>query len=208
MGKIKYTVFCVLLLLPALCRAQQEADDFGIWQTIDITTEPSDRWNFGVVFEHRSKNNAKDMDCALVMPHISYKITDWLSTGLQAEYITDPADKYLTLRPNVTASYASHGFKFSLRQLLYCEYGLGRESWISRMRTRAKINYTIPGTNLKPYSSYEYFYTDVWVRSRLRFGFEYSFGKHSGIEAYYMRHYYPQRDFTRHVAGVCYTFNI
>ena len=74
--KHKGLVLLILLITgigrPVLIRAQ-ERDDFGIWSQIDLGARISDKWSGGLWFEHRSKENARTLDCALVMPYVNYK---------------------------------------------------------------------------------------------------------------------------------------
>ena len=60
--------FWIYLLLPLFCgqflRAQ-ERDDFGIWSQIDLSAKFGGQWSGGLWFEHRSKEDARTLDCAL-----------------------------------------------------------------------------------------------------------------------------------------------
>lgn len=95
----------------------QERDDFGIWSQIDVGAKLTDKWTGGLWFEHRSKEYAKTLDCALVMPYLNYRPVKYLQLGYASEFITTISGWYITCRPSATLLLGDGPLTFALREL-------------------------------------------------------------------------------------------
>lgn len=200
-------IIAVVLFLGTVCRAQ-ERDDFGIWQSINLKGNIGKGWSAGLWFEHRSKESARTLDCALVMPYVNYRPVSYLQFGYSSEYILTGGPKYITCRPSVTLLLSSGDLSFQLRELPIYEHNLdtGNGSWT--LRTRGKAAYAIPGTHLKPYVSCELFTADKWKKTRHYFGTEWKIDKHSTLDVFYMYYVMSTLPYQRHVLGLSYTFGL
>ena len=211
---MKYKGLFFLILLTAfvgtagsLCA--QERDDFGIWSQIDLGARISEKWTGGLWFEHRSKDNAGTLDCALVMPYVNYRPWRHLQLGYSSEFIQTLGGWLITCRPSVTLLLGEGNLSFALRELpIYthdCTSGSGK--WA--LRTRGKVAYAIPDTRFKPYVSCELFTTRRWEKTRYYAGTTCTLGPRSTLDLFYL--YYvmagtPNRE--RHVFGLGYAFKI
>lgn len=187
----------------------QERDDFGIWSQIDVGAKLTDKWTGGLWFEHRSKEYAKTLDCALVMPYLNYRPIKFLQLGYASEFITTLSGWYITCRPSATLLLGDGPLTFALRELPIYTYHCTDKTGKWALRTRGKVAYAIPQTRLKPYLSCELFTTDKWEKTRYYAGTTWSLGKHSTIDLFYL--YYvmagePNRE--RHVLGLGYAFKL
>ena len=190
-------------LLPA-----QERDDFGIWQDIDIGARFSERWSGGLWFEHRSKENAKTLDCALVMPYVNYAAGEHIHLNYASEFIQTLGGWLITCRPSATLLLGDGDLTFALRELPiythYCTDGSGK--WT--LRTRGKVAYALPQTRLKPYLSCELFTARHWEKTRYYLGTTWSFGSHSTLDLFYLYYVMAGVSTQRHVLGLGYAFKI
>jgi hypothetical protein len=211
---MKYKGLFFLILLTAfigtagsLCA--QERDDFGIWSQIDLGARISEKWTGGLWFEHRSKDNAGTLDCALMMPYVNYRPWRHLQLGYSSEFIQTLGGWLITCRPSVTLLLGEGNLSFALRELpIYthdCTSGSGK--WA--LRTRGKVAYAIPDKRFKPYVSCELFTTRRWEKTRYYAGTTCALGPRSTLDIFYL--YYvmagtPNRE--RHVLGLGYAFKI
>lgn len=200
-----------LLVLLSFCgpilRAQ-DRDDFGIWQDIDVGARLSERWSGGLWFEHRSKGDAKVLDCALVMPYVDYKLSRFIHLNYASEFIQTLKGWYITCRPSVSLYLGEGNLSFTLRELpIYthcCTDGTGK--WT--LRTRGKVAYALPQTRLKPYLSCELFTARHWEKTRYYLGTSWSFGSHSTLDLFYLYYVMAGMSTQRHVLGLGYAFKI
>lgn len=205
----KLLLICFMLLLSGFCLSAQEKDDFGIWQNITVTGKIAPKWSIGICAEHRSKDMAQDLDCALVMPNVSYKPWPFLKFDLASEYIMCGDCTQWTLRPSASFYVPSTGrLDVSFRFLPIYEHTVetGVSTWT--LRSRVKAAYNLESIPLVPYVSSEIFTASQWKKTRHYVGAEYSFGKHSAIDVFYMYHIMAGKQWQRHVAGITYIFSI
>lgn len=207
---VRRFIVSVLVLLSfcgPILRAQ-DRDDFGIWQDIDVGAKLSERWTGGLWFEHRSKGDAKVLDCALVMPYLDYKLSRFIHLNYASEFIQTLNGWYITCRPSVSLYLGEGNLSFTLRELpIYthcCADGSGK--WT--LRTRGKVAYSLPQTRLKPYLSCELFTARHWEKTRYYLGTSWSFGNHSTLDLFYLYYVMAGMSTQRHVLGLGYAFKI
>jgi len=206
---IKFLLIIDLLFICSGSKAQ-EADDFGIWQSLSFKAGLGPKADIGLWLEHRSKERAQTLDCAIVMPFVNWSPSPYLTFGYSSEYyIIGSGARYITCRPAVTLNLGSGDLKFSLREMFLYEHGFttGTGSWT--LRSRAKVSYKIPETSFKPYISCEIFTWEHWKKTRHYAGVTYPLGRHSTLDLFYM--YYVMSstpNHQRHVAGVSYSFHL
>ena len=200
-------VLCFLffsVLLPAAAIAQDK-DDFGIWSSLYSSVKVSDKWKVGLMAEHRSMDNTRGLDCALVMPSVEYRPFKFMKVGFASEYVMC-GDKttQVTARPYITLILSSGPLAVSVRELPIGEYTIetGTMEWTSR--TQFKATYGIGSTGLEPYVATEVFIRDGWKKTRHYIGTEYTFGKHSYLDLFYMYYVMSGKPRQRHVLGIGY----
>lgn len=200
----KHTLFAILLLIPALLSAKDK-DDFGIWSSVSSSFRISDRWKVGLMTEHRSLDNTRGLDCALVMPSFEYRPCKFIKTGFASEYVMC-GDKttQLTARPYVTLSVSSGPLTVSLRELPIGEYTFETKEMTWTSRTMFKAAYTIEKLGMQPYLASETFIREGWQKTRNYVGTEISFGRHSYADIYYMYYIMAGKTYQRHVLGIGY----
>ena len=204
------TIPCILLILVLsvpLTRAQ-DRDDFGIWQSIDVGTAFSDKWSGGLWFEHRSKGDAKVLDCALVMPYAGYRASRHVYLEYASEFIRALDGWYVTCRPSATLILGTGHFSFALRELPIYEHCLDTGTGTWTLRTRGKVSYALPQVRLKPYMSCELFNTRRWEKIRYCLGSTWSFGQRSSLELFYLCYVWAGVPTQRHILGLGYALSI
>ena len=206
--RYKGLLVLVLLLTVAGGVRAQERDDFGVWSQIDLKARVSDKWSGGLWFEHRSKGDAKVLDCALVMPYVNFQPWKHLSFNYASEFIQTLSGWQITCRPSATLLLGDGCLTFALRELPiythYCSDGHGK--WM--LRTRGKVAYAVPETPLKPYMSCELFTTRHWEKTRYYLGTTCALGKHSTLDLFYLYYVMSGVSTQRHVLGLGYAFKI
>lgn len=200
--------------LPFVLFAQDRGDDFGVWSSISASYRISSKWKVGLMAEHRSLDNAKELDCALVMPSVEFRPYKFLKVGYASEYVMcGDETTQLTARPYVTLVASSGPLTVSLRELPIGEYTIETKTmeWTSRTQFKASYNIKeiIKGKNIgmEPYLACETFIRNGWKKTRNYIGTEISFGKHSYVDLYYMYYIMSGKDYQRHVLGVGYGVN-
>ena len=202
------TIFLFLLVFGGLRLLAQDRDDFGIWQDIDVGAKLSERWTGGLWFEHRSKGDAKVLDCALVMPYVDYKLSRLIHLNYASEFIQTLKGWYITCRPSVSLYLGEGNLSFTLRELPIYTYCCADGSGNWMLRTRGKVAYALPQTPLKPYLSCELFTARHWEKTRYYLGTTWSFGKHSTLDLFYLYYVMAGASTQRHVLGLGYAFKI
>lgn len=195
------------ILLPAAISVNaREKDDFGSWQTITLDKKFAGKWNAGVLFEHRSKNDTKDLDCAVVMPYIQYKALPWLAFSFDSETVALGDRKMqITFRPAAILTHSIGNFNLSLRELPLYEYTFDTKASRWLLRTRGKVSFNISDTCLTPYAAAEVFTTTKWEKTRYFLGTDISLSDHSTLGLYYVCQHFPE--FCRHTLCVSCLFS-
>lgn len=205
----KLLLLAVAFALSAVAMSAQDKDDFGIWQNVTITGKLSPKWSVGICAEHRSKDMVQALDCALVMPNVSYKPWSFMKLDLASEYIMCGDCTQWSLRPSVSLYVPSTGdLDLSFRFLPIYEHTIETGEGVWTLRSRVKAAYNLESIHLTPYVSSELFTASQWKKTRHYVGAEYSFGKHSAIDVYYMYYIMAGKSWQRHVAGITYIFSI
>ncbi len=207
----KIALILVILSFPIVMLAHDK-DDFGIWSSVSASYRIDSKWKVGLMAEHRSLNNTKDLDCALVMPSVEYRPYKFMKVGFASEYVMcGDETTQLTARPYITFVLSSGPMSVSVRELPIGEYTFETKTMEWTSRTQVKATYSIKniGKNIgmEPYLACETFIRNGWKKTRNYIGTEISFGKHSYVDLYYMYYVMSGKDYQRHVLGLGYGVN-
>ena len=204
-ASMKKFAFIIFLLAFTASLSAQDKDDFGIWSSISGSWRISDKWKVGLMAEHRSLDDTRGLDCALVMPSFEYRICRFLKTGFASEYVMcGDNTTQLTARPYLTLVVSSGPLSVSLRELPIGEYTIETKEMVWTSRTMFKATYTLEKLRMEPYLATEIFIRDGWKKTRNYIGSEISFGKHSYADIYYMYYVMSGKAYQRHVLGLGY----
>ncbi|MCF0167426.1 MAG: DUF2490 domain-containing protein [Bacteroidales bacterium] len=194
----------ILFAIPAFLQGRDK-DDFGIWSSITSSYRISDNWTVGLLLEHRSLDNTRNLDCAYIMPSVEYRICKFLKAGLASEYVMcGNKTTQLTARPYITFGISSGPLSVSLRELPIGEYTFETKEMKWTSRTRLKAAYSIESLRIEPYLAMEIFVRDGWQKTRNYIGSEIALGKHSYADIYYMYYIMAGKTYQRHVLGLGY----
>lgn len=211
MKRIPYIL--ILLMIPIVLAAHDK-DDFGIWSSVSASYRFNSKWKVGLMAEHRSLDNAKELDCALVMPSVEYRPFKFMKIGFASEYVMcGDETTQLTARPYITFVLSSGPLSVSVRELPIGEYTFETKEMVWTSRTQIKASYSIKNIckgkdiGMEPYLACETFIRDGWKKTRNYIGTEISFGKHSYVDLYYMYYIMSGKEYQRHVLGLGYGIN-
>lgn len=198
-------------------------DDWAIWQYTTVTKSFDNGIGMLLRLEHRSKNHAQDLDCALVMPGVFYKATPWLQLGFIYDYAVTSTKNRHVLLPYATATHKAGDFTFTGREML--QYIISTDNLL--FRTKLQVQYKIQGTHfspyiaIEPYSNSKYskenendnFLVGVadWMgvaRSSNFFGTNIVLGKKSVLDVAYSYYYLGSSAPARHLLVLGYTYRL
>lgn len=134
-----------------MCSSLFAQDDFGIWQKINFNKPVSSKFGAQFIYEHRMKNNARDLDVALIMPGVWYKPVSWVTMGFIYDYaITKTATRHVIL-PYVNLAKGLGDFTLSWREM--GQYNITSDAFL--LRTSLSVKYHVPGTIFSPFVQIE-----------------------------------------------------
>lgn len=179
--------------------------DFGTWSYTTVSKPLGEKWGAMVRLEHRTKNNAGDLDCALIMPGISYKPVSWMTLGFIYDYaITTSANRQVLL-PYIQFAKTYGHFALSFREM--GQYIIDPSNLL--MRTKMQLQYKIDNSRITP-SIFIEPYTHELSLSRLSafVGANIKVGSRSSLEGGYTLYYLSASDTYRNILSIGYTVRI
>lgn len=196
---------CFLLSCAASLRAGAQ-DDFGVWQYFTVSKSFDNGLGVLLRLEHRSKANTRELDCALVMPGISYKPVKWFQFGFYYDFaMAQKANRHVLL------PYFQFSGNFGRWNLLWREMGqyvVNTGSFL--LRSKFQVQYSIPGTPVSPMLALEP-YTDKLqlARSTVFVGFTFKLGSRVRLESGYNLYYLKAADpHLRHLFNFGFSVNL
>ena len=204
MKKIKILMVFMLLAMPVALFAQD--NDLCFWNAVSLKKDVSDKWTVGVRTEHRAYHDASATQQYYIRPIVEYDILPWLKAAAQADFAWMYSGFNIRFQPQVTASYKTSGFDFSLRQRLQATWKQPDNSWGFLFRTKAQVRYKIPNTPLSPLAAVEPYYMSEFVRTRYYVGVSLAVTKNLSVLMQYVYQDQYQRAYDDNVLWL--TFNV
>lgn len=153
--KILLSVFAFSLSLSLSAQ-----DDMGIWQYISLNKTFNPKVGALLRLEHRSKNNAQDLDCGLVMPGVWYKPIPWLTFGFIYDFAMAQTANRHVLLPYVQVSQKWGQWSFSGREM--GQYIIKPENFL--LRSKVQLSYKIPDSIFSPFMFIEPYTSGKYIR--------------------------------------------
>ena len=204
MKSIKVFVISVLMAIPSVLSAQE--NDLCFWNAVSIKKDVSDKWTVGIRTEHRAYKDMSATQQYYIRPSVEYDVLPWLKAAAQADFAWMYNGFNIRFQPQVTASYKTSGFDFSLRQRLQATWKQPDNSWGFLFRTKAQVRYKIPNTPLSPLFAVEPYYMSEFVRTRYYTGVSLAVTKNLSVLMQYVYQDQYQRAYDDNVLWL--TFNV
>lgn len=181
-------------------RSLAQEKDFGIWTTINVEKELSNKLKAAMEEEFRFAENASYLDSYFTDFSLEYKLSKPLSVSLNYRFINKRLeDGYYSKRHRVYGSL-SYRFikhkKFSATFRTQLQYQFGNEWYEATAnlfwmwRNKIALHYALK--DFKPYASVEMFYPlDYYTGNEIKnwryvFGCDYNLNKKNKIGLYYL----------------------
>ena len=204
MKRIKIFILSVLMAIPSALFAQD--NDLCFWNAVSIKKAVSDRWTVGIRTEHRAYKDMSATQQYYIRPSVEYDVLPWLKAAAQADFAWMYSGFNIRFQPQVTASYKTSCFDFSLRQRLQATWKQPDNSWGFLFRTKAQVRYKIPNTPLSPLFAVEPYYMSEFVRTRYYTGVSLAVTKNLSVLMQYVYQDQYQRAYDDNVLWL--TFNV
>ncbi len=205
MRKFFITLCLLIIVVP---ETFAEADDFGIWSTVNVKYNFTKKIYGSTLFEFRSKENTQRMDCFISRQYLGYNWTSWLKSDVAYDFITTPSSVHNRFLFSVTGTLKEGNFSFSLRERYLYDYTVKSHSGENVLRSKASVHYHIPNTIFSPYMAIELFTWEHWKKTRHYAGTKIKLTDQSSLDIFYM--YYTKRNktFEQHLLGIGYILKI
>lgn len=185
--------------------AHAQSNDFGMWNTVSINKEFTDKFSVGVDQELRLRENCSTINLVYTNFGATYKVTDFFKVGLVYRFIDKHKDDYtwgVRHRAYIDLTFKVKPAKFSIayRARFQSEWrGAGYESDLGNvpevfMRNQVKIGYNATD-EIQPYIGTEVRwqiqnpripYHESIDRARYFAGVNYEINKHNTVGTYFL----------------------
>lgn len=189
MKSIRTTILSAALVLLPFIAAGQTRDlpaDFGSWVSVQATKSLGKGF-VAVRAEHRSFEKMSATECWFLMADGGYKITPWLTADVSYEFWQIAGKPYHKAIGCVTGTLRQGNLSAALREKYEFCFSTHSAS-NSTLRSRLKVQYSIPESRFRPYISAEVFNWDCWKRSLYYVGTDIVVSKHSSFDIFYLYH--------------------
>lgn len=202
-------VFLPVVLLSAPAVAQESEDNtFGGWEFFEVNHDFRNSPVFATFYYEHDNYQYKRLECWYTRTTLGVKILPWLKFDVAYDFIREPA--WLTHKAvaDLTASLKQGGLKVSVRERYQHGWTPETGDQSDVLRSRLKVQYSIPGSRFSPYLAAEVFtWGDQWKKTRHYVACDYDISDAVQFEAYYL--YYAFNGIpAEHVLGIGFNFNI
>ncbi len=202
-------VFLPVVFLSAPAVAQESEDNtFGGWEFFEVNHDFRNSPVFATFYYEHDNYQYKRLECWYTRTTLGVKILPWLKFDVAYDFIREPA--WLTHKAvaDLTASLKQGGLKVSVRERYQHGWTPETGDQSDVLRSRLKVQYSIPGSRFSPYLAAEVFtWGDQWKKTRHYVACDYDISDAVQFEAYYL--YYAFNGIpAEHVLGIGFNFNI
>ncbi len=202
-------VFLPVVLLSAPAVAQGSEDNtFGGWEFFEVNHDFRNSPVFATFYYEHDNYQYKRLECWYTRTTLGVKILPWLKFDVAYDFIREPS--WLTHKAvaDLTASLKQGGLKVSVRERYQHGWTPETGDQSDVLRSRLKVQYSIPGSRFSPYLAAEVFtWGDQWKKTRHYVACDYDISDAVQFEAYYL--YYAFNGIpAEHVLGIGFNFNI
>ena len=154
----------ILLLVVAIfvaVAARAEDDALCTWTTVAFDKQFG-KWSVGLASEYRHKihEGVSKTDQYFARPRVAYKALPWLTLRYQMDLASTSSGFNLRFLPEVTMSRKAGDFTFAYRQRVQTTWKVEQGTNSTVLRSRAKVDYSIPNTPLSLHFAAEPYWCD------------------------------------------------
>ena len=154
----------ILLLVVAIfvaVAAKAEDDALCTWTTVAFDKQFG-KWSVGLASEYRHKiqEGVSKTDQYFARPRVAYKALPWLTLRYQMDLASTSSGFNIRFLPEVTMSKRVGDFTFAYRQRVQTTWKVEKGTNSTVLRSRAKVDYSIPKTPLSMHFAYEPYWCD------------------------------------------------
>lgn len=201
----RLAVITILLFACLSARAQQ---DFGIWQYFTISKSFGHGISAILRLEHRSKDRAQELDCALVMPGITYRPVSWFQTGFYYDFAISHNRPSTFAGRHVLLPFIQFQKSFGDCTVSIREMGQYVVTKNFLLRSKLQVSYAFPEHKITPLVAVESYTDNTFARLTAFGGIQYRIGKRSTIEAGYSFYYLASAKPGRHIVNFGYSIRL
>lgn len=146
---VKARTLLVLMALLVATTVHAEEDARCVWTAVSFD-KSCGKWRAGLHSEYRHKihEGVSKSDQYIARPWVSYKALPWLTVRYNMDFAATSSGFNVRSIPEVAASFKSGDFSFALRQRIMTSWNVENGTNSTVLRTRAKVDYSIPQTPL------------------------------------------------------------
>ena len=195
----RFLAALALLLSSFVLRAQdvsEKPDDaLALWGDI-IIRKDFNKWHVGGLLEYCSIDKGQGMvhNEMILRPIVGYNPLKWLRLQMQVDFLYSCFDGFfLRYLPDVSFHLKASDFSFSLRNRLQLTHHVSTGKLTPVIRTRAKVDYSIPSSPVSVHIAAEPYWLKDFVKTRYYLGADFRISDMLSITADYIRyqHYRP-----------------
>ena len=165
MKHLSIILAAIMFVMPVLSsQAQEQSDAFVIWNCVKIDKSLGKdlKWNIGIMTEYRHKfhEGVSKTDTYFVRPLFSYKALPWLKLQYQMDFATTSSGFNMFFLPEVSLSHKVGDFTLAFRQRALTTWMVQKGTNSTVLRSRAKVEYSVPDTPLGFHVSTEPYWCD------------------------------------------------
>lgn len=205
---MKYLLKTILVMAILLCSLtavaqEKESEDntFGGWEFFEIFHSFKNcKWFASLYFEH-DNYQYKRLECWYTRLTLGYKINSWLKTDVAYDFMQEP--DYVTHRGvyDISATLKQGNLNVSVRERFVHSWSPAISKHSNVLRSRLKVQYSIPNSRFSPYLAMEVFTWDVWKKTRHYVATTYKINEHFELEGYYLYYTFASTP-AEHVLGI------
>lgn len=203
MSKVHKLVILLLLALPLNLRAQElpEGWSFGGWEFFEVYHDFGNSPFFGSFYFEHDNYHYKYFDNWYTRTTLGVKVLPWLKADAAYDFVVTPVDMKHKLLLDLTGTLKSGNFTVALRERYMHTWTHGGGAQSNELRSRLKIQYSIPDSRFRPYLAIEVISWKEWMKTRHYVACNYDFTSWMQLEVYYLYYTHNGRP-AQHILGL------
>ncbi|MBE6241418.1 MAG: DUF2490 domain-containing protein [Bacteroidales bacterium] len=208
MRRLLLITILVLSSFQVLSAQEKEEDNtFGGWEFIEATYNFKKAPLFATVYFEHDNYQYQRLECWYLRTMVGWKITDWLKADVAYDFMQEPG--FITHRAvfDLQGTLKQGNLKVSVRERYIHTWSPEIHEQSNVLRSRLKVQYSIPNTKFSPYLAAEVFtWGTQWKKTRHYVACTYDFTDFMQLEWYYLYYAFNGKP-AEHVLGIGLNFD-
>jgi hypothetical protein len=185
-----------------------EDNTFGGWEFFEVNHDIKGTPLFASFYFEHDNYQYKRLECWYTRTTLGVKVLPWLKADVAYDFLQEPSFYTHRAVADLTATLNQGPLKVSVRERYIHTWTPETSEQGNVLRSRLKVQYSIPDTRISPYLAVEVFtWGDSWKKTRHYVACNYDITKWMQLEAYYL--YYAFNGMpSEHVLGIGMNFYI